>query len=185
MCGRYSLEPWDSAEVEKIIKEVQDKIKTGEIYPTNIVPVLTGPDKVEAVKWGFLGFKGNQTIINARAETAADKRIFSKPLMDKRCVVPSTGFFEWQDTGTKKKQKYKFSLPGQTALYLAGLYNDFQGERRVVILTTGANASMEEVHNRMPVVLQKDEVSAWIQDGDRTSDLLSRVPPELSREAVQ
>ena len=104
MCGRYSLEPWDSAEVEKIIQEVQDKIKTGEIYPTNIVPVLTGPDKVEAVKWGFPGFKGNQTIINARAETAADKRIFSKPLMEKRCVIPSTGFFEWQDVGAKKKQ---------------------------------------------------------------------------------
>lgn len=173
-------------EIRDIINEVQRKvsgeIKTGEIFPTDRVPILIqkkGLLSPEAVTWGFPGFHGKGVIINARAETVPEKPMFRSCLQFCRCVIPSTGFYEWSHEG--KKIKYQFNLPGAGALYMAGLYNEFKNESRFVILTTAANASMAEVHSRMPVVLDRNRMERWINSEQDAVELLSEIPPELTK----
>lgn len=186
VCGRYSLTPADSAEIEKIVRQVQDRIKTGEIYPTNSVPVLmeaAGELMPEVAAWGFPRFQAKSgSIINARSETAGERPMFRKSLAERRCVIPTTGFYEWGAGEDGKKQKYRFNLPGDRTLYLAGLWNDFGGERKCVILTTAANASMDGIHDRMPVVLNADELETWTGDTEVATEIIGRVPPELVHE---
>lgn len=186
MCGRYNLEPLESIEIVELLRQIQDRIKTGEIYPTNQVPVLmeAGRELVpEVMTWGYPRFGGKPgQIINARSETAGERPMFRRSLAERRCVLPTTGFFEWGSGVDGKKQKYRFNLPGANrALYLAGLWNDYADERRCVILTTAANASMEGIHDRMPVVLRREQLEPWVRDAAFASELIGRVPPLLER----
>lgn len=182
MCGRYTLFTEEEyQDIRNIIREVQDKLgggqlKTGEIYPTNLAPVLCGVRaEPETAVWGFPNFRGKGAIINARSETAAEKRLFRKPLAESRCVVPTTGFYEWD----AEKKKHLFRLSGAGELYLGGLLGEFAGERRYVILTAAANASMEGIHHRMPVVIPKNRIGEWLASADAAAGLLQAAPPPL------
>lgn len=77
----------------------------------------------ELLAWGFPRFDKKGVVINARAETAPDKPMFRKCLEQRRCVIPSTGFYEW----AADKTKYRFRLPGEDALYMAGLTTSLPG----------------------------------------------------------
>lgn len=190
VCGRYVLfSDTEQQHIRDIIDEVQRKtngeIKTGEIFPTDKAPVLIQQQGIimpEAVKWGFPAFKSKGVIINARSETVQEKPMFRKSLFTKRCVIPSTGFYEWSHDG--KKQKYLFNLPESKALYMAGLYNEFNGENRFVILTTDANSSMAEIHNRMPVVLDRDEVQQWVEDSENAINIFNKKHHLLKKQLV-
>lgn len=186
MCGRYSLfDEQNNTEINQIIENINHnypnaQIKTGEIYPTNLAPILVQQQENIVplpVIWGFPKFQGKGVIINARSETAAQKKTFRDSLLQRRCLVPSTGFYEWsQDT---HKQKYLFTLPGENVLYLAGIYNQYQDEQRFVILTTSANASMADIHNRMPVILPKSKTQEWLKNTDAALHYLSSSMPAL------
>ena len=101
MCGRYYIDDGDPVIAEIIAKvEAQQpgakgEMRTGEIFPTNIVPVLTAQEPMLA-KWGFTKYNGKGQIINARCETAVEKPTFRKPLLENRCLIPATNYFEWQ-----------------------------------------------------------------------------------------
>lgn len=187
-CGRYQFSQEDSAELRKIIREVQRKnsgVKTGEIFPTNCAPVLVLDDghiSANALHWGFPRFDSKGVVINARAETALEKPMFRTSINSRRCIIPTSGFFEWSQ-GTQK-QKYLFRQAEQPELYLAGIYNVFRGESRFVILTTAANESVVDIHNRMPVVVCKDEQDAWLSDTTFAIQKLYDTPPALARRAV-
>lgn len=188
MCGRYNFSTEECAELREIVRQIEAKNTqadwhAGEIYPTNAVPILLWEQnrtEPELVNWGFPGFQGSRTIINARAETVGEKSMFRKSLDTRRCVIPSSGFYEWD----KEKQKYLFRLPGEDTLYMAGLWNEFAGERKFCIVTTGANDSMANVHNRMPVVLPKARLSDWLTSRTAAEEILHSVPPMLMRRAV-
>ena len=191
MCGRYNFSAEESREISKIIEEVQRKygassIKTGEIYPTNQVAVLVQEQnelQPQPVIWGFPNFRSKSgVIINARSETAEEKRTLAESLKVRRCVVPTSGFYEW--TQDKDKTKYLFHCSGGGVLYLAGLYNDYGDERRMVILTTAANKSVSDIHNRMPVVLSENELSDWVGNPNRALEILHRQGPLLEKVAV-
>lgn len=185
MCGRYVLfSDTEIQDIRDIIDEVQRKvngeIKTGEIFPTDKAPILIQEQGIitpEAVVWGFPNFRNKGVVINARSETVPEKPMFRHSLEAKRCIIPSTGFYEWSHD--EKKIKYQFNLPGSGALYMAGLWNDFDGERRFVILTTEANASMSEIHNRMPVVLDGTNKDRWLMDYQAALNILTATPPQL------
>lgn len=121
MCGRYSLfNDKEIVDIAQIIQEVESRygtaVNTGEIYPTNLAPVLIGGDvHPEPARWGFPKFNGSGVIINARAETAAEKPTFKTSLLTRRCAVPTTGFYEWD----KDKRKLRFNRP-DTAGAVAG-----------------------------------------------------------------
>jgi putative SOS response-associated peptidase YedK len=187
MCGRYYVDDETSREIRKILDQIDAKYennnkKTGEIFPTNSAPILAAfRDTIEPElsMWGFPNYYNKGVMINARAETAFEKKTFRESLVSRRCVIPSSGFYEWDNT----KQKFLFKKEESEILYMAGIYNFYDDECRFVILTTSANESMEDVHNRMPVVLNKDEVETWIKDSNSTSRILKQVPPLLVRSA--
>ncbi len=189
MCGRYTLlNEQDTLEITKILQEVEQQLgrelNTKEIYPTNVAPVLTGPDlQPKPFVWGFPPFRNKGSVlINARAETALEKKTFHEAVLHRRCIIPSTGFFEWKRDSTK--QKYLFTLPGEPVLYMAGLYSIYDGQERFVILTTSPNESVADIHNRMPLVLPKSKLSEWMKDTNTAIPLLSKTPPPLQKHAV-
>lgn len=185
MCGRYQFtDERDIEEVKNIIREIDRKYngtvsyKTGEIFPTNTVPVLVAGSTLQLMAWGFPRWDNKGVVINAKSETAAEKKMFAKSLHERRCVIPSTGFFEWQQrSGEKSKDKFLFNSPQDDVLYMAGIYNVFQtGEttdERFVIFTRAANDSIGDVHDRMPVILYKNEIDDWLSD-TRFSELAFR-----------
>lgn len=115
-------------------------------------------------------------IFNARAETVEEKKTFRQSLFTNRCVVPSTGFYEWDE----QKKKHLFRLPpGEQTLYMAGICKEYDGIQRYVILTTAANNSMKAIHDRMPVILPKDKILLWATDTATALDYLHNEMPEL------
>lgn len=189
MCGRYSLfTEEENQEIMRIVKSIDNKypqnnMKQGEIFPTNTAPILyleQDQIKPELSVWGFPRFGAKGVIINARSESADSRPMFRKSLHTRRCVVPSTGFYEWSQNG--RKTKYRFNLPNDPTLYMAGLFNEFNGENRFVILTTGANNSIADVHNRMPVILTNTMVEDWIMSEDFALLYIKAVMPPLHRE---
>ncbi len=189
MCGRYNFTVEQNDEIIEILEKLNAKfhnaaVKTGEIYPTNQAPILTlEQEEISPTisAWGFPKFDEKGVIINARSETVFTKKTFRDSLLNRRCIIPSTGFYEWDS----EKRKFLFRMEGTKVLYMAGLYTNYREELRFVILTTEANASMKEIHTRMPLVIPKHEVSAWIKDGQATDEFLKRVPPQLVREVVK
>ena len=177
MCGRYLMD-------DEAYSEMLTGITIGEVFPTNIAPVIA-QGGVAAVKWGFPHWKSAGVIINARAETALEKNMFRAPLLNRRCVVPSCGFYEWRRTGgSKKKDKYLLRLPGERMLYMAGmigLFSEADGSEysAFIILTTTASASIASIHNRMPVILTPDERDGWIKDAGFMEYALHRPGPEV------
>lgn len=165
-----------------------DRTRAGQLAHGGDLPYKQAPVLVAAreqmvpalLGWGFPGFQGSKTIINARAETAAERPMFRRSLEGRRCVVPSSGFFEWD----REKQKYLFHLPGEDVLYMAGIWNEFAGEPRFCIVTTAANGSISDIHSRMPVVLPKARVQDWIWDRGAAEAILHTTPPPLSRQSV-
>lgn len=187
MCGRYEMlvNP-ENKDMNYIIDNIETKITNSEIFPSDTAPVIANMEnniKPELFIWGFPSFKSSGLIINAKAETAAEKSLFKNSLLSRRCVIPSTGFFEW--TKGKIKQKYKFNIPGQQNLYMAGIWNEYNGERRYVILTTSANKSVANIHNRMPVILTRQLIKKWIADDNEALSILEKTPPELSAYRIE
>ncbi len=188
MCGRYDFTAEQSDEIREIQERLNVKLcgkeaRAGEVFPTHQAAILIGEaQRVEPVLsgWGFPKFDQKGVIINARSETAFEKRTFRDSLLNRRCIIPSTGFYEW-DSG---KRKFLFRLNQTNALYMAGLYMHYREEMRFVILTTEANESMRETHTRMPLVIPKNEIETWILDYHAVSEILHRIPPMLVREAV-
>ena len=117
------------------------------------------------------------TTYKLRAETAEERPMFRDGVAARRCVVPATGFYEWD----ADKRRYLFRMPARTELYMAALYGVFGGEARYCILTTQANASVAPVHHRMPLVLRAQEVRPWLEDEQTARRLLHETPPELER----
>jgi putative SOS response-associated peptidase YedK len=164
MCGRYYIEI-DDFELRSIIAEVEKKtvVKTGEIFPTNLAPVLSSNGIMTAMRWGFPKYDGKGEIINARSETAAEKNMFRRPMMEGRCLVPASWYFEWERRG-KQKVKYALMAPERSPLWMAGLSKtDSQtGDSTFVILTRPAWSGISFIHDRMPVILSQKNHDEWL-----------------------
>ena len=188
MCGRYYVDDETAREIERIIRiadervrmETSVKLQPKDIYPTDTAPVLTASADgliCSQQKWGLPGFEKKQVIFNARSETVLEKKMFREGMEDRRIVVPATWFYEWN----RKKEKNIFYRKDMPVLFMAGIYNRCQGEDRFVILTTQANASMEPVHDRMPLILEPEEIKTWIYEKEKAKQLLQKVPSLLER----
>lgn len=186
MCGRYTGDI-DESEVLRGIYDLTWKLypdaelAAGDIYPTNTAPVLVGNSmKPLPAKWGFPWCSENnrnRNLINARAETAAEKLMFRDSLLWRRCAVPTTGYYEWD----KDKHRYRFNLYGDRFLYLAGLFRRYDDGCRFVILTTASNDSVSEIHDRMPLILPDDTVVNWLRQTPFALSYLSEAMPPLER----
>jgi putative SOS response-associated peptidase YedK len=121
-------------------------------------------------------------MINARSETVHQKPSFKRLLPSHRCLVPADGFFEWKPAG-KHKQPYYIRVHGGQPFAFAGLWDQWHspdgGEfQTFTLLTTDANAAMQPIHHRMPVILLGDHQSRWIRESALTEgDLLDLCAP--------
>jgi len=191
MCGRFYIDPELEKEIKAVVEEISNKykdtpelsaMKTGEIYPTDIVPVLTAGSPM-LMKWGFTGYTGKGQIINARSETAADKPMFRKSFLRKRCLIPANYYFEWEKRGAIKQ---KYAIGSGKTIFLAGLYRIEPDERlpRFVILTRPAAPKLEFIHNRMPVILPKDSHELWFNNLLDSNDLILNSVENLQYEPI-
>ncbi|OPX43303.1 putative SOS response-associated peptidase YedK [Ruminiclostridium hungatei] len=219
MCGRYVVfTEEENEEMLEILKGINQRykneaslMKTGEIFPTDTAPVITGSSSrsdssynsdssgiakdLQLFKWGFPHYmKAGSLIINARCETLQEKPTFRKLLAAGRCLIPASGFYEWKAAAgtTRQKDKYLIRSASSGLIYFAGLYGSFADKSdmpstRFVIITTDANGQMSEIHHRMPVILEKDQALAWIghtRSGSSLDGLLKPYEKELTFQKV-
>jgi putative SOS response-associated peptidase YedK len=184
MCGRYTREySW-----QELFDFLDDRFPGGvdsdrpeELDPSfNVAPTQTSPvahrdeDSGRAVirlrRWGLIPHWAKEAsigsrMINARAETAAEKPAFRSAFSKRRCVVPISSFFEWEKIeGQKTKQPWRFVRADGDIILLAGLWdppNEHAERGTFTILTTQANEFMSRVHDRMPVILEPEDASTW------------------------
>jgi putative SOS response-associated peptidase YedK len=187
MCGRYYVDDETSREIRKILEQLDNSslssstYKKGEIFPTEKVPVITGDNnniKPDVYKWGYPGFNNKGVLINARSETVTEKRTFRDSILNRRCIIPANGFYEWD----KDKNKYYFQRNEFDIIYLAGFYQNINNENHFMILTTAANDSMSDIHHRMPLILEQREIDDWIFDNQSIEFILNKISPALVRE---
>jgi putative SOS response-associated peptidase YedK len=154
----------------------------------NVVIAPDGTNQLQAVamKWGnFVSFDPTSRptfLINARSETALQKRTFSKAMRERRCLVVADGFYEWQrDEKGRSRQAYYFQRRGGEAYTMAGLRWEAQDDQpaRYIVLTTAPNALLEPIHDRMPVILTEDAAKRWIDpatSGEQARELCQPFP---------
>lgn len=199
MCGRFAL----LTPGEEIAAMFDlDSAPAGIVARYNIAPTQpvatvrlqpgTGRRELTYCHWGLIPSWAKDhslaaRMINARAETAAEKPAFRAAYKYRRCLIPASGFYEWQPQNGAKQPLYIHPAGGQL-LALAGLWEHWQSPDgseidSCTILTTGPNAFMHPIHNRMPVIVDPADFELWLRtDGqrlDQLQHLLRPAPDEL------
>jgi putative SOS response-associated peptidase YedK len=144
-----------------------------------VAPVIalsrSGRQTVFPMRWGF---GGKRLLINARTETAAERPTFREAWASHRCVIPASWYYEWEHTKlpsgkTKTGDKYAIQPAGCTITWLCGLYRIENGYPVFVVLTKEPTVELSKIHDRMPLMLPKDKIGAWINPSSDPADLLS------------
>jgi putative SOS response-associated peptidase YedK len=187
MCGRYSLSKSKIELEERFQAEMlPDFDPRYNIAPTQLVPVITSqsPKGFSFFYWGITPDFGKnrpvaQKLINARAETVAEKVTFKSSFQKRRCLIPADGFYEWKRLGKKTSIPYRFTLRENELFAFAGIWEEFEtvsGEiqHTFLILTTTPNEKVAEIHDRMPVILAKKDEKKWL-DSYTTEEELTKI----------
>lgn len=191
MCGRYYVDDEMASEMEKLIWQMDKKkrqeslqairrITAGDIHPGGDAPVLSakgGSICCGWQRWGFPGFEGKKIIFNAKCESVLEKPLFRDSIFRRRVVLPATWFYEWN----ARKEKNTFCRSDREILFMAGFCKWYEDGEHFVILTTAANPSMEPVHDRMPLLLEQQEIAEWMLDNAKMEDILHKSPCLLER----
>jgi putative SOS response-associated peptidase YedK len=182
MCGRFAQKSPAKKITKKFeVEEVPSLVERYNVAPAQSVLVVREPDGREAVflKWGLVPSWakdpaiGNK-LINARAETVAEKPSFREAFVCRRCLIPVDGFFEWSRRGDRKRPFY-FHMRDGEPFAIAGLWERWEGEsgplETCTLLTTEANELLAPHHDRMPVILRPEDYEAWLDPGVRRPEL--------------
>jgi putative SOS response-associated peptidase YedK len=199
MCGRFSLTVperfFPRAFVFKDIPEMQPDYNIPPGVDIWAVRNKNASDSQEIVKlrWGLVPFWANDPtignrLINARSETVRDKPAFKSAFESRRCLIPADGFYEWKRDG-KLRIPHFFQRKGREPFAMAGLWEKWQspfGERleSCTILTTAANELMRGLHHRMPVILDNNNMEAWLNP-ESTKIHLQRLTTPYPAEAME
>ena len=175
MCGRYTLfSDKEDSELSRMVEAVNQKfdvqIKTGDIFPSNLAPIIRenqGKVELDVMEWGYRNPFKKGLIINARSETVAEKKMFRDDFEQRRCLIPAAGFYEWD------QQKHQYLFDSDAILYLGGIYKAFEGKNKFVVLTKAPNPMVSAVHDRMPVIIPAEKMDPWFQNSQDAMDLLN------------
>jgi putative SOS response-associated peptidase YedK len=204
MCGRYTAS-WDLRAFSKEFDTPTPLFGPSyNVAPQSDVPIvrLHGDTRETAiVRWGLVpgwakspeAFQAN--LFNARSETLAEKPTFRNAVKSRRCLIPTSGFYEWQrlDSSNSSKQPYFIHHAESSPFAFAGLWERWEGglefEGRVLetctILTTEANDLVRPIHERMPVIVQRKDYDEWLDPENKTvariEHLLRPLPEKLLR----
>ena len=206
MCGRFT----SRATPKQVKKEFKAAVENPAILtpryniaPTQMIPVVlddTGTRIVTQLKWGLVPSWAKDALIgsrmiNARAETVAEKPSFRDAFKRRRCIVPASGFYEWKRAAKGAKQPFYFYLKDKEVFGFAGLWEEWTDKETgdlletCTIITTEANAVLEPIHDRMPVILKSGDYDRWLDtketDTEKLKTLLVPYPAaEMSSHAV-
>ncbi|MDO4808396.1 MAG: SOS response-associated peptidase family protein [Eubacteriales bacterium] len=184
MCCRFYSDETTQKDIVGLVDGYDkgiDWLREGDVHPGDKATVIIkGSNGLFAgdMRFGMNGSKNTADtkapalLINARAESVREKKSFAESVAERRCVIPAKKFYEWD----RDKNKAEFSPVKEKSVYLAGIYRDSD----FVILTTAANSSMKPVHDRMPLTLRRDQIEPWLTDAEKTDEILSQIPEELS-----
>ncbi|WP_304507812.1 SOS response-associated peptidase family protein [Anaerotignum sp.] len=154
------------------------------LRPSNEIPYLLvsneGKTTATVGHWGFQ-IQNGKLIYNARQETALSKKLFQSCFEHGRCIVPAHSFFEWD----QNHHCFEFSMNNKSLLYFAALFRNQGAETQIVILTTHSRGTVEEVHHRMPLILDENELRVWLYDPSASEFLLSQGVRVLKKEYVK
>jgi putative SOS response-associated peptidase YedK len=159
MCANFeNRQTWEEIHgLYHLTTTLRDYHPSLNLRPDNAILVI-GPDGAAMRRWGLKVKWDNKLIINARSETITEKASF-RPLLEQRCLIPATGWFEWQAIpNAKRKRKHRLQPEGQHSFSFAGLSD---GER-VVMLTRAPAPEIAHVHDRMPAVLSRADEQRWL-----------------------
>ncbi len=184
MCGVFYVDDETMREIQKIAGKIDKNVAAaGDIYPSRPALILRAnhQEMVSAVlKWGYEAYGKKTLIFNARSETVRERPMFRRDFEERRCLIPANKFYEWKKINTKQKEKYEFFTPDRI-LYLAGIYHKDPLGDRFTILTRAAEGCMEEVHHRMPLILNEREIENWLFSKKEAAELLESHFMELRK----
>ena len=185
MCGRFG----SAKKLEDLVKHYNGVLASGtefnpsyNVAPTESVPIVREWEdhrEIRLASFGIPKVMGAKkfSLLNIQSEKASNRNDFK----DRRCVIPVTGFYEWEKVSPKDKQPYYFS-PKDELLSFAGLWKPGEKGLAFTILTTSANELVESVHGRMPVILSHNAVGQWLapdSDTDTLKELMQPYPAGL------
>jgi len=196
MCGRYVITK-AASKTKNIIQKnngVVDEINYN-AFPGTVLPVITKEEDQLALHkfhWGLVPkwsekMKDFKPLNNARLETIHEKVTFKGLIAARRCVVPADGYYEWRKDENDRKVPYYFTGTDLQTLYFAGLYQK-NTNTEFSIITTEAKGDVTEIHHRMPVILQEQDIARYLDLKTDALTLLNVYPGvpltfnEVSRE---
>lgn len=196
MCGRFTLTvPGEQASqqfgLSKAATTLAPRYNIAPTQPVAAVRAAEGGRELALLRWGLIppwakDLSIGARMINARAETAAEKPAFRSAMKQRRCLILADGFYEWQTTGAGK-QPFYFRVEGGRPFAFAGLWEQWRGPQgdqieSCTILTTEANDLVRPLHDRMPVILRPEDYARWLdpalRDAGAVADLLAPYPAD-------
>lgn len=191
MCGRYFLHS-ELGVLTELFGQLDGEVRLQARYniaPTQPVPIIRadaqGKRHIAMVRWGLVpswssGIDSKYSMINARAETVAEKPAFRAAFRYRRCIIPADGFYEWQKSSSGHKQPFCLKRNDDKPMAMAGLWETWQtadGSEldSCAILVTEANATVAAVHNRMPVILEENHFDVWLDRHVQHSEMLDQI----------
>jgi putative SOS response-associated peptidase YedK len=187
MCGRFNLTaPGEEIAEAFGLDEVPLLSARYNIAPSQPVAAVgfqprTGTRGLAELTWGLArrdAKPGEKRLINARSETVADRPAFREAFLKRRCLIPATGFYEWEKRTGERPRPWLFRLRSGAVFAFAGLWEpplEAGGRATCAILTTDANSLTEKVHLRMPVILPREAFAAWIDPSPNDPRALTRL----------
>jgi putative SOS response-associated peptidase YedK len=187
VCGRYTLAAPNPAEVRRrfpIGESIEVRQRFNVAPGDEVLAVTTDRDgnpRGELLRWGLVPSWAKQTdtglkMINARVETVAERPAFKRAFERYRCLIIADGFYEWRRQPAGPKQAFHITRSDGRPFAFAGLWSIWYGEadeklRTCTILTTAASSAIAPLHDRMPVILERDTESAWLEPGQPVARL--------------
>ncbi|WP_323770640.1 SOS response-associated peptidase [Antarctobacter sp.] len=192
MCGRFAvtLPPDAMAQLfEAAPSNDLPEVPNYNVCPTNQIHVVMedAGRRLVSMRWGFLPHwykapNGGPLLINARAETIAEKPAFKAACRERRCLIPCTGFYEWTKDENGNRLPWYIHPSQDSALVFAGVWQDWERDgqafRTCAVVTCAANQAMSKIHHRMPVVLAPDNWAKWLGEEGRGAATLMTPAPE-------
>jgi len=199
MCGRYTLSaPGEEVALLFDLAEVPQFIPRYNLAPTQEAAVVRvvkpdGPRQLDPLRWGLIPYWAKEAsignrMINARAESVAEKPAYKFSFKKKRCLIPADGFYEWKKEG-KAKQPYLIHQKDGKPFAFAGLWSTWKNPEQggalietFTILTTSPNDLMRPLHDRMPVIIPRESFDLWldpkVEDPALLQPLLAPIAPD-------
>jgi len=194
MCGRFSLITVGEFLADRFKVKVDDNVKPRyNIAPTQDVSIITNDlqGELTTARWGLVPHWAKDQsmaykMINARAETIAEKAAYKVSFRKKRCLIPADSFYEWKKANGQKIP-HRILMKDDGLFAFAGLYDIWlHGEIEIVtctIITTSPNKVVAGLHDRMPVILSRENEKRWLDEDNeaRLQEMLRPYPPEAMR----